>query len=122
MEELKLIVAPSPHIRDEDSTSRMMFNVLVALVPVLAGALYFFRWDALRLVVLGGAAAVATEAVFQSLRKKPVTVGDGSALITGVLLGLIVPPQPPQLDGDFRIRFCHRHRQAGFRRTGLQPF
>lgn len=95
MEDLKLIVAPSPHVRDTDSTEKIMFTVLIALLPVLGASIYLFRWDAVRLVLLSAAAAVATEAIFQRLRNKPITIGDGSALVTGVLLGLIVPPSLP---------------------------
>jgi electron transport complex protein RnfD len=95
MDDMKLIVAPSPHIRDTDTTERSMFAVLTALIPVVAASTYFFGLNALRVVLLAGAAAVATEAIFQRLRKKPVRVGDGSALVTGVLLGLIVPPSLP---------------------------
>lgn len=95
MEDLKLIVSPSPHIRDTDSTQKIMFTVLIALLPVLVASVYFFRWDAVRLVLLSSAAAIATEAVFQRLRKQPSTVGDGSALLTGLFLGLVVPPSLP---------------------------
>ncbi|MCK9525512.1 MAG: RnfABCDGE type electron transport complex subunit D [Limnochordia bacterium] len=95
MDDLKLIVAPSPHIRDNDTTEKAMFTMLVALLPVLAASIYFFRMDAIRLVLLSGAGAVATEAIFQRLRKQPIRVGDGSALVTGVLLGLIVPASLP---------------------------
>ncbi len=95
MEDLKLIVAPSPHIRDTDTTEKAMFAVLIALIPVVVAAFYFFGLDAVRLVLLGGAAAVATEAIFQRLRKQPIRVGDGSALVTGVFVGLIVPPSLP---------------------------
>lgn len=95
MEDLKLVVAPSPHLRDADSTEKIMFAVLISLLPVIAASIYFFRWDALRLILLASAAAVATEAVFQKLRKQSITIGDGSALITGVLVALIVPPSLP---------------------------
>ena len=95
MDDLKLVVSPSPHIRDNDTTEKAMFAVLVALLPVLAASIYFFRFDAVRLVLLSAAAAIATEAIFQRLRKQPIRVGDGSALVTGVLLALIVPPSLP---------------------------
>lgn len=95
MEDLKLIVAPSPHIRDTDSTEKIMFAVLIALLPVIAASIYFFRFEALRVILLSSAAAIATEAIFQRIRKQPVRIADGSALITGVLLGLIVPPSLP---------------------------
>ncbi len=95
MENLKLIISPSPHVRDSDTTPKIMFEVLVSLLPVIAAAIYFFGFDAIRLVLLGGAAAVAAEAVFQKLRGKPITVWDCSALVTGVLLALTVPPTLP---------------------------
>lgn len=95
MEDLKLVVAPSPHIRDTDSTQKIMFAVVISLLPVVAASIYFFRWDAIRLILLSSAAAIATEAIFQRLRKRPVRVGDGSALITGILLALCVPPSLP---------------------------
>ncbi|HKM43461.1 MAG TPA: RnfABCDGE type electron transport complex subunit D [Limnochordia bacterium] len=95
MDDLKLVVAPSPHIRDNDTTEKAMFAVLIALLPVIAASIYFFRLDAVRLVLLSGAAAIATEAIFQRVRKQPIRVGDGSALVTGVLLALIVPPSLP---------------------------
>lgn len=95
MDDLKLIVAPSPHIRDTDSTKKIMIAVLIALLPVIAASIYFFRLDAVRLILLSGGSAVATEAIFQRLRKQPIQIGDGSALVTGVLLGLVVPPSLP---------------------------
>lgn len=95
MEDLKLVISPSPHVRDTDTTEGIMVAVLISLIPVLAAAVYFFGFSAIRLVLLGGAAAVATEAVFQKLRNKPITVWDGSALVTGVLLALTVPPTLP---------------------------
>ena len=95
MEDMKLIVAPSPHLRDRDTTEKIMFAVLLSLVPAIAASIYFFRWDAVRLILLAAGAAVATEAIFQRVRKKPIMVGDGSALLTGVLLALTVPPSLP---------------------------
>lgn len=95
MDDFKLIVSPSPHLRDADTTEKIMFGVLISLLPVVAASIYFFGWDAVRLILLGGASAVATEAIFQRLRNQPIRIGDGSALVTGVLLALIVPPSLP---------------------------
>lgn len=95
MEDTRLLISPSPHVRDEDTTQKIMFTVVKALLPVWIVATYFFGWDSIRLVVLASAAAIATEAVFQKVRNKPITVWDGSALITGMLLGLSVPPNLP---------------------------
>jgi electron transport complex protein RnfD len=72
-----------------------MFTVLLGLLPVIAASIYFFRFDAVRILLLSSAAAIATEAIFQRIRKQPIRVADGSALVTGVLLGLILPPTLP---------------------------
>ena len=95
MDELKLLVSPSPHVRDTDTTEKIMFAVLIGLLPVVAAAIYFFRWPAVRILLFSSAAAVATEAIWQRLRGQPIRIGDGSALITGLLLGLSVPPTLP---------------------------
>ena len=97
MDDLKLIVAPSPHIRDIDTTEKFMFGVVAALLPVMAASIYFFGWNAVRVLLLGAAGAIATEAIFQRLRKQPIRIGDGSALVTGLLVGLIVPPSLPSI-------------------------
>ena len=95
MDDLKLLVSPSPHVRDTDTTEKIMFAVLIALLPVVAAAIYFFRWDAVRVLLLSAGSAVATETIWQRLRRKPIRIGDGSALITGVLLALSLPPTIP---------------------------
>jgi electron transport complex protein RnfD len=97
MDDLKLIVAPSPHIRDIDTTEKFMFGVVAALLPVMVASIYFFGWNAVRVLLLGAAGAIATEAIFQRLRKQPTRIGDGSALVTGLLVGLIVPPSLPSI-------------------------
>jgi electron transport complex protein RnfD len=63
-----------------------MWNVVIALLPALAFAVYYWGWRSLWLTLLGVVAAVATEALIQYLRKVPVTVTDGSAVLTGMLL------------------------------------
>ncbi len=95
MDQQQLILAPSPHVRDRDSTQKIMFTVVVAMLPVWAVSMYFFGLDAVRLVLWSAAAAVAAEAAFQRLRGQAVSVHDGSALVTGMLLGLSVPPTLP---------------------------
>lgn len=95
MDEKRLFISQSPHVRDNDRTQKMMFSVVLGLIPVWAAATYFFGFDSIRLVVLGAVAAMATEAVMQKIRRRPITISDGSALITGMLLGLSVPPTLP---------------------------
>ncbi len=95
MENSRLIVSPSPHVRDEDTIHKIMFAVIIGLLPVLIAATYLFGFNAIRLVVLASIAAVVTEALCQKIRNQPITLWDGSALVTGVLIGLNVPPTLP---------------------------
>jgi electron transport complex protein RnfD len=95
VEDSRLVLSPSPHVRDEDTTQKIMLTVVAALIPVWAAATYFFGFNSIRLVFVSIIAAVGSEAVFLALRRKPVTVWDGSALVTGMLLGLSLPPTLP---------------------------
>lgn len=89
------ILSPSPHMRDEDTIQKIMFTVVFALVPVWAAATYFFGFDSIRLVLISSLTAVLAEMVIGKMRKRPITVWDGSALVTGMLLGLSLPPSVP---------------------------
>lgn len=95
VEDSRFIISPSPHIRDEDSTQNIMLTAVLGLLPVWIAATYFFGFDSIRLVVISSLAAIFTEAACQKLRNRPITVWDGSALVTGMLLGLSVPPTLP---------------------------
>jgi len=85
----------SPHVRDSDSISKIMWTVNIALLPSLLMAFYFFGPKALWLTLWSVIAAVATEAAFQKLSGRPVRVQDGSAVITGVLLAFNLPVSAP---------------------------
>ena len=88
-------VSSSPHIHDKDSIQKIMLLVVISLLPALGGALYFFGLRALWVVALTVASCVVTEAVIQKMRKKPVTVNDFSAVVTGMLLAYNVPAEVP---------------------------
>ena len=122
MDDLKLIVAPSPHIRDNDTTEKIMFGVVIALLPVVAASIYFFGWNAVRVLLLSSAGAIATEAIFQRLRNRPIRVGDGSALVTGLLLGLIVPPSLPSMMVILGSAFAISIGKQVFGGLGQNPF
>ena len=92
----QLIVSASPHLRGPDTTARIMWTVTAALAPAWIAALVFFGWyGAVFVVGLSVATAVITEAVIQKLRGLPVTIRDGSAVVTGVLLAFVLPPNAP---------------------------
>ena len=90
-----LYASVSPHIRERTSIPRIMYAVVAALCPALFASVYFFGPRALWVVLIGMLSAVLTEALIQRLMKKPVTVSDGSALVTGMLLGFVSPPAVP---------------------------
>jgi electron transport complex protein RnfD len=83
----KLIVTASPHIRSLDSTPRIMWNVVASLVPVVLCAAWFFGVSALLQVATAVIAALVTE----RSTGKGGAIADGSATITGLLLGLSLP-------------------------------
>jgi len=84
-------VSSSPHIRDKTDIPVIMYSVIASLVPALIGAVFFFGWDAVRIVVLCITACVATEGIIGKLSGKPITVTDGSAVVTGLLLAFNLP-------------------------------
>ncbi len=88
-------VAVAPHIRHDDTIERIMYGVLLALLPALVGSIYFFGLKALWLSLIGMASAVVTEIVCQKIRKVPIAITDGSALVTGLLVAFNVPPDTP---------------------------
>ena len=92
MDDYKLITTSSPHLHSGESISRIMFSVAIALLLPTFASIYFFGFRALSLVIITSVAAMLTEAIFQKLRNKPVTIADGSALVTGMLLALNLPP------------------------------
>ncbi|HKL11348.1 MAG TPA: RnfABCDGE type electron transport complex subunit D [Clostridia bacterium] len=93
--ERKLIVTSSPHIRSKEATDKIMRDVVIALIPATLAGMYYFGFQTLIVVLLSVAAAMATEAIIQNIRKQPITVMDYSAAVTGLLLALNLPPEVP---------------------------
>ncbi len=93
MPDKKFILQSSPHFKDRDSVPKIMYAVIVSLAPAVIASLYFFRLRAVILLLSCVFACVATEALFLWLRKRPLhPLYDGSAVITGILLALTLPP------------------------------
>jgi len=91
----KLVISPSPHLRDRMDLKGVMYAVVLAMIPACVGAVYFFGLRALFIIVFASAAAILTEFALQKATGRKVTVADGSALITGMLLAFNVPPGVP---------------------------
>jgi len=91
-----LTVSPSPHIHSDDTTSKIMYRVVYAMIPALAWSVFVFGLDALRVTLIAVAACLAFEYLIQKyLMKVKPTVTDGSALITGILMAFNVPANIP---------------------------
>lgn len=100
-------VSVSPHIRDKSSTSKIMLDVCIALVPTLAFGVWHFGLNSLIVIISSVASCVISELVFELIAKKPVTVFDFSAVVTGLIIALNMPPQVawwvPAVGGVFAI-------------------
>ncbi len=91
-----LHVAPSPHLSNIALSTRwMMYDVLIGLAPVIIMSVVFFGWRAIVQIGLCVISCMVTEAVFTALRKKTVTIDDGAAGVTGVILALSLPWSAP---------------------------
>jgi len=88
-------VSSSPHIRCEVTTARIMQDVIIALLPCGACGVYLFGLKALFVILASVITCVATEFLFQKGMKRPVTVLDGSAVVTGLLLAYCMPSSVP---------------------------
>ena len=97
MSEVKnlLKVSSNPHIRSKVSTNKIMLAVILALLPTTVFGVWNFGMNALLLVLVTIASTVLTEAVFEWITKKPLTIHDFSAVVTGLLLALNLPPNAP---------------------------
>jgi len=88
-------VSAAPHVKQKISVSSVMWQVVAALVPALIAAVYFFGIRSLMLTMYGVMAAVITEAVVQKFRGIPVTIKDGSAVVTGILVAFNINVAAP---------------------------
>lgn len=91
----ELILSGSPHIKSGQSTSRIMLDVIIALIPACIAAVYFFGVGCIATMALCIASAVGCEAAIQYFTKRAVTISDLSAVVTGLLLALNLPPNVP---------------------------
>ena len=91
-----LTISPSPHIHSGDSTQKIMYRVVYAMIPALLWSVFVFGLDALRVTLIAVVACLAFEFVIQKylMKIKPM-ITDGSALVTGILLAFNVPANIP---------------------------
>ena len=92
---MTLNLSASPHVRDRWTTSFIMHTVLLSLVPAAIVGVVVYGWNALFVILASIVAAVGTEALFCLLTKRPLSITDGSAAVTGMLLALSLSPSTP---------------------------
>ena len=90
-----LNVSSSPHVRSKVSTKNIMYDVAIAMVPALIWGVMQFGIRSLIVVAATVASCMLSEYAFEKYMKKPITITDGSALVTGMILGLNMPPSIP---------------------------
>ncbi len=90
-----LIVSVSPHVKGEETISRIMWAVNLALLPSFVMSYYYFGPRALYITGLCIITAVLSEYIFQKALKKKIAINDGSSFLTGLLLGMNLPPSLP---------------------------
>ncbi len=91
----RLIVATSPHLHKDESVAGIMWLVVLSLIPAGAAGVIIFGLEALKVIILGIISAVITEGVLQLCTKRKITIWDGSACLSGLLLAYNLPPQVP---------------------------
>lgn len=90
-----LTVTSAPHLKNPERTSTIMLDVIVALLPATAWGVYVFGWRALVIVLASVLSAVLSEAIYQFFMNLPITIKDGSAAVTGLILALCLPVSVP---------------------------
>ncbi|MBC2580354.1 RnfABCDGE type electron transport complex subunit D [Clostridium sp. DJ247] len=111
-----LTVSASPHIRSEESIAKIMWSVNIALAPAAIFGVYNFGIKALIVIAVGVISAVGFEYLIQRFRGKPITISDGSAFLTGLILSMCLPPTiPPYMAavGSFIAIVIAKHSMGG---------
>jgi electron transport complex protein RnfD len=91
----QLIVSSSPHIQSNETISRIMWSVVICLIPALIGSVYLFGFKTLIVTCSSIASAISFEVLAQLFWHRKITITDGSAVITGILVAFNLPPNVP---------------------------
>ena len=121
---LKLIATSNPHIRGSETTRSIMLDVIIAMLPALAFAIFNFGLRALTLTAVSVVGCIFWEWLYRKLMKKPQSVGDLSCVVTGMLLAFVCPVQMPYwmiLIGDFFAIIVVKQLFGGIGKNFLNP-
>lgn len=93
--EHKFVVSSSPHIHQKQTISSIMIDVIVALIPAMLAGIFFFGVRAAIVILTSILSCVLSEYIYEKALKKPITISDYSAVVTGLILGLNLPATIP---------------------------
>lgn len=118
----KLLVSPSPHLHSGDTIERNMYDVVIALLPAFAVSFYYFGWDSFWVTLTSILACLLFEWLISCflMGRKELTILDGSAIVTGLLLALNLPSTASAMDCGDRCVGSYRYRQDVIWRFGQQ--
>jgi len=120
----KLIVTSSPHVHDTESVTKIMWIVNLTLLPAAIFAVINFGLPALFTMLVCIIGSVAFEALIQYWRKMEITISDGSAVLTGLLLAMCLPPTAPwyvSLVGSLAAIGIAKHTMGGLGHNVFNP-
>lgn len=117
-----LITSTSPHIHEGTSVRQLMLDVIIALLPCVAASVWFFKARSLLLVAVCVASAVLTEWVCRMMMKRNNSLGDLSAIVTGLLLALTLPPAIPVWQAALGSAFSISIAKQIYGGLGYNPF
>ncbi|PKL06896.1 MAG: NADH-quinone reductase [Spirochaetae bacterium HGW-Spirochaetae-9] len=117
-----ILLSSSPHSFTPVTTPRMMLSVVIALIPAVGYSVYLYGFSALALILVSVGSAVAAEYLFRKAIKASTTIGDFSAVITGLLLALILPPATPLWMAALGAVFAIVVAKEFFGGLGANPF
>ena len=121
---LKLIATSNPHIRGSETTRTIMLDVIIAMCPALIWAIIYFGIEALLLTAVSVIGCVVFEGLYRKIMHKPQSVGDLSAVVTGILLAFVCPATTPLwmiLIGDFFAIVVVKQLFGGIGKNFLNP-
>lgn len=121
---LKLRASSNPHIRSGEDTRSLMLDVIIALMPALIFGVWRFGMRALLSAVVSVVSAVFFEWLYRKLMHKPQMIGDLSAVVTGLLLSMVCPPEIPVwmlAVGNFFAIFVVKQLYGGLGKNFLNP-
>lgn len=120
--EKEMVLGIWPHIRTETNINKIMYTVIATLIPGALAGVYLFGWSAIQVIAVSIVVAMGTEAAMQKLIKQKMTVFDGSAILTALLLAMTLPPGCPWWVTAFGSFFAIAIGKQIYGGLGYNPF